>query len=149
MSARHGQPGPPWTGFCLPHQLHFHHSLTCILCFIVARTPDSFTHLCLCLCCSLLPRLPFLTFFVKTPLTHALRLCTDTISSRKHSLVAPGRCSICTQGLPLPSLYLLMLTQAVSLSPRLCVMWGHHLLTSALLSSVTGYSVLPSGGRRG
>ena len=76
------------------------------------------------------PRLPFPTFFAKTPPTHSLWLCVDPASSRKCSLVAPGGL-FCTWGTPTPicvSTCLSMLKLTASLSPVLCAGWGHHLL---------------------
>lgn len=65
------------------------------------------------------PRLPFPTFFAKTPPTHSLWLCVDTASSSNCSLVTPGG-PFCTWGHPPPSM--LAFASPCWNRPRLCLL---------------------------
>lgn len=96
------------------------------------------------------PRLPFPTFFAKTPPTHSLWLCVDTASSSNCSLVTPGG-PFCTWGHPPPSM--LAFASPCWNRPRLSLLALRRvrssLVTNDLESSVTQCSVLISGGFRG
>lgn len=95
-----------------------------------------------------IPRLPFPIFFARTPMAHSLRLCIDSIASRKWPLLPPPPWALFALRASLYSTFSLCWN---SLCPsHLCFVQGEVTTCSSMrVSPVILCSVLLRGGLRG